>query len=592
MSLIRSLLAPTKRSVWPATLTIDDVVSQFWQFGALPYSLNQTLNQPREEIIANYGGLIASAYRSNAVVFAVEQKRLQLFSEARFQFQQVRGGRLGDLFGTPELEPLEHPEYGEVTQDLLQRILVSADFGGDAFIVRRLGGRLVVLRPDWTTMILGSREEGVDPNDVDVELIGLSYQEGGPMRGKDPVFFARGEFAHFNAIKDPLARYRGMPWLLPIIREIQGDSAATLHKLKFFENGATPNMVVTLNPALTIDKAREWIELFEQDHNGVFNAYRTVYMGGGSNAEVVGKDLAQVDFKATQGAGETRIAAAGGIHPTIAGLSEGLQGSSLNAGNFGYARRLVADGTLRPLWSNLCGALETIITPPPGSRLWIDEARIPFLADDIKDRAEVQTQEAQMLRTLTDGGWTPESVVDAVTSGDWRRLSHTGLFSVQLQPAGAEEPPALPEPAPRALLGPGPSEVRCPACHKLAGELVTAPYRFTCTNPKCRTVIEDTGTSLTVPQIDTGPLIAAFERMRPPDVTVTIEPGAVQVHSPVTIERGAVEVSNPITVEPSPVTIAEGAVRVEINAPEERSSSVMTIERDEETGVVRIGRSA
>ena len=39
---------------------------------------------------------------------------------------------------------------------------------------------------------------------------------------------------------------------------------------------------------------------------------------------------------------------------------------------------------------------------------------------------------------LLDGGFEPDSVVDAVSSGDWKRLSHTGKLSVQLQEPGAE----------------------------------------------------------------------------------------------------------------------------------------------------------
>jgi hypothetical protein len=74
-------------------------------------------------------------------------------------------------------------------------------------------------------------------------------------------------------------------------------------------------------------------------HAGVANAYKTLYLTAGADATVVGKDLQQLDFKVVQGAGETRIAAAAGIHPVIVGLSEGLAGSSLNAGNFAAARR-------------------------------------------------------------------------------------------------------------------------------------------------------------------------------------------------------------------------------------------------------------
>ena len=59
--------------------------------------------------------------------------------------------------------------------------------------------------------------------------------------------FLRDQIMHFAPIPDPLASYRGMSWLTPIIREIQADSQATLHKESSFQNGATPNMIVKLD---------------------------------------------------------------------------------------------------------------------------------------------------------------------------------------------------------------------------------------------------------------------------------------------------------------------------------------------------------
>jgi len=398
----------------------------------------QTLVGNREEMDGTYTSLAAGAYRGNGAVFSCMLARMLLFSEARFQFQQLRAGRPGDLFGTPDLRILEEPEPGKTTGDLLARAIVDADLAGNGFLVRR-PGRIKRLRPDWVSIVLGSQERGValDPNDVDAEMIGLIYWPGGLGMGK-PQTFVREEVAHFAPIPDPLAHYRGMSWLTPIIREVLADSAATSHKLNFFVNGATPNMVVKVNIEDRV-KFAEWVEVFRQKHEGLANAYKTLYIGAGTDATVVGSNLQQMDFKVTQGAGETRIAAASGIHPTVVGLSEGLQGSSLNAGNFPSAKRLTADKTLRPLWRNLAGSLQVIVPPSPGSRLWYDDRDIPFLREDVKDAVDALFVQAQAMRQLGDGGWEHDAVVDAVTSGDLRRLSgsHTGLVPVQLQPPGS-----------------------------------------------------------------------------------------------------------------------------------------------------------
>ncbi|MEO6059589.1 MAG: phage portal protein, partial [Candidatus Limnocylindria bacterium] len=294
---------------------------------------------------------------------------------------------------------------------------------------------------------LGSESEPqIDSRDIDAEVVGYIYHPGGRNSNIEPELLLRESVAHFALRPDPIANYRGMSWLTPIIREIQGDSAATAHKELFFTNGATPNMVVSLgisDPA----KFTEWVEKFEENHTGLANAYRTLYLGAGSTAEVVGANMQQIDFKVTQGAGETRIAAASGMHPVILGLSEGLQGSSLNQGNFMAARRLVADMTLRPWWGNFASSMEVLISPPGGSRLWYDDRHIPFLAEDVKDAAAVLKENMLAIEAGIRSGFIPDTVVESVTSGDLTRLEHTGLTSVQLLPPGTTTPDAPAKPA-------------------------------------------------------------------------------------------------------------------------------------------------
>jgi hypothetical protein len=116
-----------------------------------------------------------------------------------------------------------------------------------------------------------------------------------------------------------------------------------------------------------------------------------------------------------------------------------LEGSSLNAGNYTAARRAAADKVFRPLWRQFCGSLEQIVTVPRNSELWYDDRDIPFLQEDLKDSAEIQNQRAQTVRTLLDAGYEADSVIDAVENDDFSLLSHSGLFSVQLQPPGTQE---------------------------------------------------------------------------------------------------------------------------------------------------------
>lgn len=427
-------------------------VDNFWPYAltngrVYPLTFNQTLTGNRDEPDGTYTGLVAWAYQSDPVVFACMNRRAELFSEARFQWRQVRNGRPGDLFGTGELGILEDPWPNGTTGDLLSRMIQDVDLCGNAFIAR-IGDRLVRLRPDWVTIVMGSDQDpDVKPWDLQATVMGYGYQPGGPAQGRRITTLDGRQVAHFAPIPDPLHPYRGMSWLTPVLREIGADRAATEHKARFFENGATPSMVVSFDPSVSKTAFDAYREAFREGHEGAANAYKTMFLGGGAKVDVVGKDFAQLDFKITQGAGETRIAAAAGVPPAVAGLSEGLQGSSLNSGNFTAAIRLFADMTIRPLWRNACASLEPLVRVPGGAELWYDDRDIAALKDDILDFAEIQGKQATAIRTYVDAGFDPASAVDAVNSGDLGRLEHTGLYSVQLQPPQPEGPPPAPEPA-------------------------------------------------------------------------------------------------------------------------------------------------
>jgi hypothetical protein len=81
-----------------------------------------------------------------------------------------------------------------------------------------------------------------------------------------------------------------------------------------------------------------------------------------------------------------------------------------------------------------------LVPPPAGSRLWIDERDVSFLQEDVKDAADIKAMEANTIESLIRAGYKPDSARDAVVSGDFSRLEHTGLYSVQLQEPGASQP--------------------------------------------------------------------------------------------------------------------------------------------------------
>lgn len=437
--------------------TAQDPLDFTWSYGGNTYSgMGGFAASKSEQMETNFAGMVQGAYKRNGIIFACMRARLSVFSEGRFQYQRLRNGRPGDMFGDQSLKLLEQPWPNGTTQDLLTRLLQDADLAGNAYWTVR-NGNLRRMRPDWVTIVMGSENDpDILPDDLDAELLGYGYHPGGPLSGTDPIFLLPEEVAHFAPTPDPIAHYRGMSWITPIVRELEADSAASLHKLAFFQNGATLQTVISFK-----DMKEETFERFMKKmnnaHQGAQNAYKTLYLGGGADVTTVGADMRQLDFKVTQGAGETRIAAAAGVHPVIVGLSEGLQGSSLNAGNFGAARRQFAEGTLSTLWRNVAGSLATLVPPPPGAQLVVDTRDIPFLREDQRDAANIQQQQGSTIVSLATGGFTRKSAIAAVVAQDMTLLvEDPDWVSVQVQQSVSQAPaPAAAPPDPANPTVPG-----------------------------------------------------------------------------------------------------------------------------------------
>lgn len=427
-------------------LSLNEWAEMFTQF-AYQGNLYTLSGASQEQIAPNFAGLARTAYKTNGIVFACMAVRQLLLSEARFCFRERRGGRPGNLYSTDALAQLETPWPGATMGSLISRMEMFASLAGNFFGTSRYGG-VRPLRPDWVTLVVGSNS---DPDaalgDPDAEVIGYLFKPGGPGSGRDLVAFGPEEIAHYAPISDPEAHFRGMSWLTPIIREVMGDKAATDHKLAFFENAATPNLHVKMDvPDLAEYEA--YVRKFREQHEAVGNAYKTLFTTAAVDLTPIGANFQQLEFKTTQGAGETRIAAAARTPPAIVGLSEGLQGSSLNAGNFEASMRNFTDLFARPTWREMAGSLAPIVKVPPGSELWYDDRDIPALREDIRKAGERMQSDSASISALIMAGFDPPSVVDAVTSGDLDRLKHTGLPSVQLQPSPATPNGAAKAPAP------------------------------------------------------------------------------------------------------------------------------------------------
>ena len=169
----RRFVGADERSGYP--LSFNQWLQEVMIYGGQTYALQGgTLSGNVDEIGHGFGAYVNGAYKANGVVFACELARMTLFSEARFQWRELRQGRPGRLFGTTELRILEEPWPGGTTGDLLTRMILDADMAGNAF-VRKVGRRLERLRPDWVSIVYAG-----DPWEPTTDVMAYIYEPGGP----------------------------------------------------------------------------------------------------------------------------------------------------------------------------------------------------------------------------------------------------------------------------------------------------------------------------------------------------------------------------------------------------------------------------
>lgn len=385
-----------------------------------------------------YLSYATAGYGANGIVFAVIGARMHLFAEAEPRILDTETGRLVPRDG--RLDPLMQPWTNGTSGDLLARMEQDVSLAGNSYVVARDGGGLARLRPDWVSLVVDLGPDGIPT------LEGYLYSPSGGAVGSDSVAFQPDEVGHYCPIPDPLAAFRGMSWLTPVVREIDADTAMTTHKIRFLENAASPNLLVSYASKLgpeALDKLRA---RFEARHAGADNAWKTLVLDEGADAKVIGNTFEQMTFTAVQAAGENRIAAAAGTPGIVVGLKEGLTAATYS--NYEQAMRRFADGTMRPLWRSAGSTLERFVDDlKPHERLVLDASSVEALREGESARAEMFRVKAVTTGELIRSGFKPETVADAVDAYDLSLLEHTGntptaLYDPNQPQAGGEGKPA------------------------------------------------------------------------------------------------------------------------------------------------------
>lgn len=369
----------------------------------------------------------ATAIESSPAVSAAVTKRARVFSEVRFAWQRVQNGRPGDLFTDRSLALLESPSPHMSLAQLLSLWEFDVSAAGNAYGYLA-GDRIEV--PDPASVTLVSELRTMPDGTPYGELLGYEIEVA---HGVYHTVLPE-DMAHMRGLPSPHSRWLGRSWIGAVHAEVVGDDLLTRARRQFFENAATPNLIVTSPGELSDEQFSRLQQMIERRHAGSANAGRTLLLENGGDATVVGADLSRSDG-GLQDAYESRIAMASEVPAPVLGV---MLGMNPTYNNYSTALRAFVDLWARPAWRDASSALARLVrSPGDGVRLWYDDRDVAALRSDVAAQADIRSKDAQTARTLVDGGYDPASVSAFLVSGDPNDLVHSGLVSVQMQPPGS-----------------------------------------------------------------------------------------------------------------------------------------------------------
>jgi phage portal protein BeeE len=411
----------------------------------------------REPAMQNLVAAAMDAYQTNGVVFACTLVRMMMLSEATFKFRSLADKH---LYGNQDLSILEHPWPGATAGELWARMEQSVSTAGNAFVAKVENDELLVLPPSEVVIV---SESVTSSGGVTYKRpIGYDWDPtrapGSDLAKTEAQFFTTDEVAHWSPIPDPLARFRGMSWLSPVLREVASDSAMTAYKTLYMDHGS-PVTAVKYDRALKPESVDYLMDRIAAKFGGVANAWRPLIFDQGAEP-ILSAGLDVLDFRNVQAGGELRICAAAGVSPILIGLAAADGG-----GTYEQAMRQLADMHMRPLWRSACAALEPLVPNiPVDAQLWFDTSDIAALQAAETEKAQVTQVSAAAILTFIQAGMTPESAILAATSGDLTLLvadpnAAAGAAGAPKTGQGAGVQPVLTKPQTPASKMPMPSSL-------------------------------------------------------------------------------------------------------------------------------------
>ena len=250
----------------------------------------------------------------------------------------------------------------------------------------------------------------------------------------------------------------------------------------FFRNGARPATVLK-HPKTLSDPAIARLAAQMDSLRGAGNAGKTVVLEEGLDFGEVGIPPEDAQFLETRLFQKREIVGGFRIPPHKVGDLERATFSNIEHQSIEFIQ-----DTMLPWFVRVEQDLATQVVED-------DEVFAEFLVDGYL-RGDAKTRnEAYAIRwqhgNLSPNEWRQKENDNPIEGGDAYYVpANYNRVDAAVEEAEDEAPADLTGVGMPMLTRVKSAEVRCPACHRKLAELATPPYRFTCTNPKCKTPVE------------------------------------------------------------------------------------------------------
>lgn len=305
--------------------------------------------------------------------------------------------------------------YGEV--NIIKNLSIGEYTGA-----RKLPAELWIFNPSYFTEVL---DKG--------QLVGWRYHLGGQSIGKN--YFSKEEVIHTKDF-NPYNLIRGLAPTKPIEKIIDIDWSTLVFNKAFFDNDATPGMMLSTEESLTEEQIERLTKWIEKRHQGASKAFKLAILEAGLKPVSVVPTHREMEFVKQKEFTRQEILGIWRVPQAFFNITEGL-----NYATFIGQMKMFWNYTIMPCLNKLTDTLNVHLVRPynPNIIAKFDVSNVVAYQEDFKEKVDTGTK-------LFTMGFTANEINERLGLGfepkDWR---DKWWINFGMMPAGDSAPEELTE---------------------------------------------------------------------------------------------------------------------------------------------------